>query len=329
MKKNIIILSFILIAILLVINYRTPFLTKEKSSWSVGFGHFDNLEDSKNIEDKYIFSKEKLKLIDTTTIFLADPFFIYEKDKYYLFFEHQKNKPGADISLMVSDDGLHYKFKGSVLDETFHLSYPQVFKHEDDFYMIPESQGAQNVLLYKSYNFPYDWRVKDTLLKNIKLKDPTIYLSDDYNILLGSDDEMNLHLYHADSLLGKWSAHENKTVMMGTEARPGGRFIEMEDNIYIPIQNSTKGYGYGLSLYKFEYNDGDYKINRTFPLHLKANPAIQAFNAGMHHLDFQKVKDKYYAVYDGNTFENNPKTKLNIRGPLKWNYKDFMNWVLK
>ena len=316
-------------AILLVINYRTPFFTKEKSSWSVGFGHFENLEDSKNIEDKYIFSKEKLKLIDRSTIFLADPFFIYENNKYYLFFEHQKKKPGADISLMVSDDGIHYEFKGSVLDEKFHLSYPQVFKYEDDFYMIPETQAAQQVLLYQSYDFPYDWKVKDTLLKNTKLKDPTIYLSDEYNILLGSDDEMNLHLYHSESLFEGWQAHDNKIVMMGTEARAGGRFVEYEDDLYIPIQNSTKGYGYGLSLYKFEYKDGDYKIDRAFPFHLKANSAIKAFNAGMHHLDFQKVNNQYYAVYDGNTFKENAKTKLNIRGPLKWNYKDFMNWVLK
>lgn len=74
----------------LVFNYRTPFLTKEKPSWSVGFGYFENLEDSKNIEEKYIFSKEKLKLIDTTTIFLIDPFFVYENKKYYLFFEDKK-----------------------------------------------------------------------------------------------------------------------------------------------------------------------------------------------------------------------------------------------
>lgn len=85
--------------------------------------------------------------------------------------------------------------------------------------------------------------------------------------MLGSDDEMNLHLYHTDSLFGMWSAHENKRVMMCTEARPGGWFIEMEDIIYIPIQNSTKGYG--MSLYKFEYKDGNYDIERAYPLHMR------------------------------------------------------------
>lgn len=326
MKKTIYIIIALILLLLLIFNFRTPFLTKEKSGWSIGFGHFESLEDSNNIKSKHVFSIETLKSIDSTTVFLADPFYVFHKDIYYLFFEHQKENTNADISLMTSSDGVNYEYDRTVLDEDFHLSYPQVFKYEDEFYMVPESQAAHNVLLYKAFNFPYDWKIVDTLIKDIKLKDPSIYLSENFNVLLASDDDMNLHVYHSQSLFKDWKLHQQEIALMGTEARPGGRFIKYKEDLYIPIQNSTHGYGYGLSLYKFEYFGDDYKMTREYPLHLKANANITEFNAGMHHLDFQFIENQYYAVYDGNTLKEDGKTILNIRGPIKWNYLDLLNW---
>ena len=60
----------------------------------------------------------------------------------------------GDIGLAVSDDGINWSYKQIVLDEPFHMSYPYVFKWQEDFYMIPESQEANSVRLYRALDFP-------------------------------------------------------------------------------------------------------------------------------------------------------------------------------
>src|SRR5690606_5950809 len=128
---------------------------------------------------------------------------IREKDTFYLFVEI-KGEGNADIALLTSSNGLDYSYKGIVLDEVFHLSYPQVFKLKDEFYMLPETAGSNNILLYKAEIFPYNWKVIDTLLKDIELKDPSLLLSEELNLIVGVDDNLKQYIFTADSLKGKW-----------------------------------------------------------------------------------------------------------------------------
>jgi hypothetical protein len=258
---------------------------------------------------------------------LADPFFVKEKDTFYLFFEHKTNKSNADIGLLTSVDGKKYNYRGTVLSQKFHLSYPQVFKYRNDFYMVPESKQANAVLLYKAYRFPYDWRVCDTLIPNVQLVDPSIYLSDSLNIMVASDYAKNMYVYEADSLFGKWKLHKKPIALIGTESRAGGRFFADKKGLILPVQNFSKGYGYGLSLYHFSFKDGSYAIKREKPFFLMANKNIKEFNAGMHQLDIQRLDaTHYYYVYDGNRLNSDSKS-LNLWGPLKWNYLDLKNWL--
>lgn len=330
MKKYILLgasISFLLL--LVVINYRTPFLQQDGGPWSVGYGSSNTYPDEIKVEQNAIYSIEKLKTQSDSTVFLADPFFIKEKDTFYLFFEHQKKKNGAEIGLFTSTDGKDYQYKGTVLKQKFHLSYPQVFKYKNDFYMIPESKQANAVLLYKANRFPFGWEVCDTLIKNVRLKDPSIYLSDTLNVMVASDDNLNMYMYQADSLFGKWKLHKKSIALRGTESRPGGRFFADKKGLILPVQNGTNGYGYGLSLYRFLFKNGTYTTKREKPFFLKAERKIKEFNAGMHQLDIQRLDENhYYYVYDGNRLLSENK-KLNVRGPLKWTYIDFKNWVIE
>lgn len=322
--KVFIILGGLLIFILLIINYRTPFFQPQGGPWSIGFGASNDFPQSV-LKNYNLYSFDSLESITNQTNFLADPFFIKEKDSFYLFFEHQMKRPNAEIALMTSVDGINYDYKGTVLKEKFHLSYPLVFKHESTFYMLPETKIAGHILLYKSYNFPYDWRVYDTLVKNVKLKDPTIYLSDTLNILVASDDHMNLFMYQSDSLKGIWKLHNRSKVLMGTEARPGGRFFIKNNKLHLPVQNGTQGYGYGITIYEFKFTNESYSVKRKIPFYAKAQDSIFNFSAGMHHLDIQSIDNGFYYVFDGNQLKSNQK-KLNYRGPFKWNYIDLKNW---
>lgn len=326
LKKVVIFGTISIVLLLLLINYKTPFMQSKGGPWSVGFGASTVFPHKIPIEKDQMYTFEQLKKQEDSTTFLADPFFIKEKDTFYLFVEHKKTKPNGDIALLTSTDGVNYNYKGAVLTEKFHLSYPQVFKYKKEFYMLPETKSAGHVLLYKAERFPYGWKVCDTLIKNRALKDPSIYLSDSLNVLVASDDHMNMYLFEADSLFGTWKPHKKQVALMGTEARAGGRFFADKKGLWLPVQNSSEGYGFGLSLYRFNFANRTYTTKRAYPFFLKKSETIKEFSAGMHQLDIQKVDGKYYYVYDGNRLESN-KRELNIKGPLKWNYIDFKNWI--
>jgi len=325
MKKLLLSIFFISLAFLALINYRTPILKQHSGPWSIGFGKSTVFPDSIPVNKNVKYSLEQLKIYDDSTKFLADPFFLKVKDTFYLFFEHKKITRNAEIGLLTSIDGKNYSYKGTVLKEKFHLSYPQVFEYKKNYYMIPESQGSNQVLLYKANRFPYDWKICDTLLKKIKLKDPTIYLSDTLNILLATDSNLTMYIYQADSLFGKWKLHKRPKVIMGSESRCGGRILADNKGLLLPIQNSSNGYGFGVSLYRLTFKDGNYKIKREKPFFLRKHTNIKEFTAGMHQFDIQKIDNCYYYVYDGNRLKDD-KTVWNLKGALKMNYCDLKNW---
>lgn len=328
MKKRYLLGLLFFVVLLAIINYRTPFMRQDGGGWSLGYGFSATYPDKMVIDKKAVYSIEMLKAQDKGTVFLADPFFVKEKDTFYLFFEHKTKKSNADIGLLTSVDGKNYQYQGTVLTQKFHLSYPQVFKYKNDFYMVPESKQANAVLLYKAQKFPYDWSVCDTLIPNVQLVDPSIYLSDSLNIMVASDYAKNMYVYEADSLFGKWKLHKKPIALIGTESRAGGRFFADAKGLILPVQDFSNGYGCGLSLYRFSFKNGNYTVKRDKKNFLMAQANIKEFNAGMHQLDIQRLDDThYYYVYDGNRLDSNSKT-LNIWGPLKWNYLDVKNWFL-
>jgi hypothetical protein len=330
MKKRFLVIPlFFVLVILLIINYRTPFLRQDGGNWSVGYGSATVFPTSLEISSTAIYSIEKLQAQNDSTVFLADPFFVKEKDTFYLFFEHKKTKSNADIGLLTSVDGKNYQYRGTVLTQKFHLSYPQVFKYKNDFYMLPESKQANAVLLYKAHRFPFDWKVCDTLIANVQLVDPSLYLSDSLNIMVATDYAKNMYVYQADSLFGKWQLHQKPIALIGTESRAGGRFFADTKGLILPVQDFSNGYGCGLSLYRFSFQNGNYTVKREKKNFLTAKANIKEFNAGMHQLDIQRLgTNQYYYVFDGNRLNSDSKS-LNLWGPLKWNYLDLKNWFLQ
>ncbi|WP_396167559.1 hypothetical protein [Flavobacterium sp.] len=328
LKKVLLSLLFFVIVLLTMINYRTPFLRQDGGGWSVGYGSSTRFPEKMVIDAKAIYSIANLKAQNDSTVFLADPFFVKEKDTFYLFFEHKKTKTEADISLLTSVDGKSYQYRGTVLTQKFHLSYPQVFKYKNDFYMVPETKQANAVLLYKAHRFPFDWKVCDTLIANVQLVDPSLYLSDTLNIMVATDYAKNMYVYEADSLFGKWKLHREPIALIGTESRAGGRFFADAKGLILPVQDFSNGYGCGLSLYRFSFKNGKYTVKREKKNYLTAQVNLKEFNAGMHQLDIQKLDtNHYYYVYDGNRLNSNSKS-INIWGPLKWNYLDLKSWFL-
>ena len=242
----------------------------------------------------------------------ADPFLFRRDSTWYLFFEairgdkvHWRQDHGV-VGVATSRDARQWTWGGVVLEEPFHMSYPQVFEWEGQVYMLPETGSAGAVRLYRAEHFPRDWRHVATLLEG-KYADPSIFRYADrwwmFAELSARGTNDTLRLYTAENLMGPWTEHPRSPVVRGDQniARPGGRVVVQGDRIFRFAQDDKPTYG--NQLWAFE-------ITRLTPTEYaekpaKAGPVLTAsgrgWNAlGMHHADPHEVAPgQWIAVVDG------------------------------
>ncbi len=105
----------------------------------------------------------------------ADPFIICKDDVYYVFFEElpYEEKKGH-ISVFEMDQSGNYRAPTTVLEQSYHLSYPFVFEWRGHYYMIPESASNRTIDVYQCTQFPTEWRHHKTLMTNVTATDGTL-----------------------------------------------------------------------------------------------------------------------------------------------------------
>lgn len=325
--RTIVGLGFFLIVILLVSNYRYSFFPIQSAGWSIGYQEindpFDNWKPSQN----KIFTTNWLDdLTPKTTRFLADPFVIYEDGEYFIFFEHQ-GEGNANIALMWSANGIDFTYKGEVLDEEYHLSFPQVFRHKGQFYMLPETRQSNQVVLYRAEDFPFNWKVHDTLIKNVSLQDPVILISDSLFLISGREENLTQYIYTADSLHGYWEKDSRFKLRRGDETRAAGNFFKIGQNWYIPFQKNNEGYGTGVALYELNIKKDIINFKKKKDSFLVKSDSIVWFNRGMHHFSLVKTPDNYFCVFDGDMNDSLKRRESAWKASLKYNYYDMVNFI--
>jgi hypothetical protein len=319
----------LIVGLLLVMNHRYKFKTIKGGGWSIGINSLQNLLNENPVKGAKIYSFEWLKNQSSPeTKFLADPFLFIEGNISYIFFEHQ-GKGNANIGLLKSFDQVNYSYVGEVLDEAFHLSFPQVFKFQDDYFMLPETKQAGHILLYKAENFPFSWTVCDTLISNVKLKDPAILISDSLNLISASDDNLKQELYIADNLRGKWKKVDNYDNRIGDETRAGGNFFLMDGEWFLPFQKNNRGYGSGISFYKLIIKNNRIKFEEVQDLYLEKVDSIKWFNRGMHHISVVPSNNRYKVVFDGDIKNSKNEKQSSWKASLKYNYYDLKRWFFE
>lgn len=282
--------------------------TREKIryTWSIGIYTSSSYEpfnftDEKNVSNPVLTADD---IFDVRAEAVADPFLIYEDNVYYMFFEVLNTKTyQGDIGLATSRNGLDWTYNKIVLDESFHLSYPCVFKWKNEYYMIPETHKKESVRLYKANDFPYNWSLVKTLLKERDFSDNTIF---HYNniwwLFTETGDNDILSLYYADTPLGPWTEHPKSPIINGDAniARPGGNVIIFDNRIIRFTQDDDPYYGNQVwafeitTLTKKEYKEQ--MIGNT--------PVLKGYKEwniqGMHHISLYHTSDnKWIASVDG------------------------------
>ena len=241
---------------------------------------------------------------DIEAEFVADPFFVIEESKYYLFFEvFNRGTNLGDIAYATSNDGARWTYQKVIMDEGFHLSYPYVFKWEGDYYMIPETHEDLSVRLYRASSFPEKWEHLGNLMEGYHFTDASIFRYDDkWWMLVSTTHNDVLNLYWSADLLTGWQAHPMNPIMKLDQhrSRPAGRVVVDGEKIYRFAQDDFPSYG--IHVYAFEITE---LSETTFREKMVTEspflgPTGVGWNAaGMHHIDLQKIGDRWLAVVDG------------------------------
>ena len=281
-------------------------LIGREAIWSIGIYMGDSATHfaSSAMINNPVLTAEDVSDIDAA--FVADPFMVQAKHKWFMFFEVLNNKTKqGDIGLAESTDGIRWNYKQIVLDEPFHLSYPYVFKWNNEYYMIPESSEVNSIRLYKSIDFPVKWSFVATLLKGNRFVDPSILRTDNkwWMFTCPKSKSDTLLLYSADELLGPWTEHPQSPIVKGNAniARPGGRVIMFNKRIIRYTQDCYPVYGSLLRAFE---------ITKLTPENYKekivnGNPILKGSGSGwnasvMHHIDPHQISDdKWIACVDG------------------------------
>jgi len=251
-----------------------------------------------------------LTAADVTDIeaeFVADPFMLRKGDQWHLFFEVlRKADKRGEIGLATSHDAVHWNYERIVLREEFHLSYPHVFEWEGHYYMIPETLGADEVRLYESAAFPFDWQFKTSLIPG-RFADPTIFRHDDHwwMFVCGNPHRHDsLRLFGAPELEGPWTEHPCSPLVTADRrfARPAGRVTSYDGRLLRFAQDCSTEYGSRVWAFEILRLDASHYEECPFLL----EPVLGADRFGewptsrMHHLDHHRqFSGEWIACVDG------------------------------
>jgi len=183
---------------------------------------------------------------------------VHRDDRHYIFIEellYESNK--GHIAVIEINDSGEPSTPQTVLECDYHLSYPFVFDHDGETWMIPESSENQTVSLYRCRKFPDQWEFVMHLFEGQSLVDCTLHFHDGLWWLfantaahssLAKHDE--LHLFYATDFRSTgWTAHPlNPIVSDAKNARPAGKLFYHQGRLVRPAQNCSYHYGYGYNL---------------------------------------------------------------------------------
>jgi hypothetical protein len=217
----------------------------------IGKGNMDNsvLGESKTIEPP-------------RNEFWADPFLFEYKKKTYVFFEiyeYSKDKGKISVGIIEDDEIIEVT---DCIDVDYHLSYPFLFEHENELFMIPETSQMKRLEIWKCNDFPSNWSLEKTCFEGEEhsLVDSTIAKDSNNQFWLFtnvgsgkfSDNVSNLSVFKIDSpMMNEIIPHKLNPVSMDCRSarNAGNIFTDNKGRLIRPSQANQNGvYGECLNL---------------------------------------------------------------------------------
>lgn len=247
-----------------------------------GYGGVDDFDPAKTVE-----------IPPTPDSIKADPFLFQHAGENYVFYENYTTHDKRAHIAVGRLEGNRIEPLGKALACDYHLSFPFVFSHGDDIYMMPESHQARRLEIWRCVEFPLKWTLHATALDGLSPVDSTMFQHQDKWWLLTNlsdhhafeDHCSELYVFQVDGpALKSVVPHKTNPVVIGSAiARNAGRVVSRNGRLYRPSQNNSRGiYGFGLNIMEIEQLDLENyreRMVRTF------TPDFKKGLCGCHHFD--------------------------------------------
>lgn len=243
-------------------------------------------------------------------IIVADPFLFVHNEELYLFYEEKRLLSPGILKMIKTNDLESWTEPVTVLQEPFHLSYPFVFEHEGEVYMIPETGDASEIRLYKATDGSLTKFEKVSTLLCHDMVDSSIEIdyADSSVVKLGNlyylmttlkiNGVNRLLLYISENLEGPYHQHPQSPICISQKfGRNAGCLLEWNDNLYRFAQDCDGSYGKNVSVFKV------YSITETgYEEELVAenvfDNSLSWYKEGGHQLNFVRFKNKTVVATD-------------------------------
>jgi hypothetical protein len=195
-------------------------------------------------------------------VYHADPFLWQRGGKDYCFFEtYDYRTAKGHISVGQLAEGQLTDVRPALCTD-YHLSFPFLFEHAGELFMMPESCAMKRIEIWRCIEFPDRWELYSTALNGVMAADSSLAEIDGRwwlfsNIATDPFGDLNseLHLFQVDGPeLRTIVPHPLNPVQFDARvARNAGRVIRHGDALLRPAQENSHGtYGYGLNLMRIE-----------------------------------------------------------------------------
>ena len=223
--------------------------------------------------------------------YLADPFLAEKGGQKVCYVEEFEFASGRGrISWLDLTDG-STTYKGTLIEEPYHMSFPFVFDFEGELYMIPETHEAAEIGLYRCTAFPHAWEKCGTLMESLEASDTMVFPHADRWWMLtnirppgANDFYSRLHLFWSHDPIGThWTPHPLNPVLVNADGgRNGGILRGKDGSLYRVGQiQSILNYGAGWCINRIDLlSTGDYQETRISVSTHQASDSI----IGGHHL---------------------------------------------
>lgn len=190
-------------------------------------------------------TKDFITLKGQKNYWYADPFLFEYNEDIYLFTEAFDTKMQiGKIAVSKLENGI-FSIPKIIIENEYHMSYPCIFKNNDNIYMIPETGEGKKLEIYEFTEFPYKMTCT-TLMEGEKLADSTVhFVGEDPFIISYNEEENSSKIYSLDISKSELTrVYEKKHE--GRRFRPAGNLFKYEKNLYRPTQNCEESYGGSL-----------------------------------------------------------------------------------
>lgn len=189
----------------------------------------------------------------------ADPFPVEWEGRQLLFIEEiLPDERGRLVVTEIAGGREPDTPPAIILDKPYHLSYPFVFEHQRQFYLIPETCQNRSVELYRAVHFPEQWELHKVLVKGLRLADTTPFFHGGlwYFFVTALDRGLvapEAHLFYSDRVDGEWTAHPANPISSDARRlRSAGRLFWRRGQLIRPVQDCSLDYGLAVRLMRVE-----------------------------------------------------------------------------